>query len=65
VPAGDNFGDLVIDGTPPLWSSGSWLQIQKFRVLFQEIPDFLRNGGSGTGSTQPREYLLEATWKKE
>jgi hypothetical protein len=42
---------------PPLWSSGqsSWLQIQRFRVLFPALPDFLRSGGSGTGFTQPRE----------
>jgi hypothetical protein len=33
-------------------SSGhsSWLQIQRFRVRFPALPDFLRNGGSGTGS---------------
>jgi hypothetical protein len=38
---------------PALWSSGqsSWLQIQRSGAL----PDFLRNGGSGTGCTQPRE----------
>jgi hypothetical protein len=44
---------------PPLWSSGqsSWLQIQRFRVLFPELPDFLRSSGSWTGSTQPRVQL--------
>jgi hypothetical protein len=26
------------------------------RVVFPELPDFLRSSGSGTGSTQPREY---------
>jgi hypothetical protein len=26
------------------------------RVRFQTLPDFLRSSGSGTGSTQPREY---------
>jgi hypothetical protein len=26
------------------------------RVRFPALPDFLRNSGSGTGSTQPREY---------
>jgi hypothetical protein len=38
---------------PPLWSRGqtSWLQIQRSRVRFPMLPDFLR-----TGSTQPREY---------
>jgi hypothetical protein len=43
---------------PPLWSSGqsSWLQIQRSRIRFRALPDFLRSSGSGTGSTQPREY---------
>jgi hypothetical protein len=42
---------------PPLWSSGqsSWLQIQRFRVRFASLPDFLRSSGSGTESTQPHE----------
>jgi hypothetical protein len=42
----------------PRWSSGpsSWLQIQKSRVRFPALPEFLRSSGSGTGSTQPREY---------
>jgi hypothetical protein len=26
------------------------------RVRFPALPDFMRNSGSGTGSTQPREY---------
>jgi hypothetical protein len=26
------------------------------RVRFPALPDFLRSGGSGTGSTQPREH---------
>jgi hypothetical protein len=26
------------------------------RVRFPTLPDFLRSSGSGTGSTQPREY---------
>jgi hypothetical protein len=34
----------------PLWSSG-----QISRVRFPALPDFLISGGSGTGSTQPRE----------
>ena len=42
---------------PPLWSSGQsfWLQIQRSRVRFPALPDFLSSGGSGTGSTQPRD----------
>jgi hypothetical protein len=41
----------------PLWSSGqsSWLLSQRSRVRFPELRDFLRNNGSRTGSTQPRE----------
>ena len=41
----------------PLWSSGQslWLQIQRSRVRFTALPDFLSSSGSGTGSTQPRE----------
>jgi hypothetical protein len=27
--------------------------------------DFLRSNGSATGSTQPREYIWVATWKKK
>ena len=47
---------LVFEG-PPLWSSGQsfWLQIQRSRVRFPALPDFLSSSGSGTGSTQPRE----------
>jgi hypothetical protein len=35
----------------PLWSSGqsSCLQIQRSRVRFLALPDFLRSSGSGTG----------------
>jgi hypothetical protein len=42
---------------PPLWSSGqsSWLQIPRSRVRFPALPDFPRNSGCGTVSTQPRE----------
>jgi hypothetical protein len=42
---------------PSLWSSGqsSWLQIQRSRIRFPALPNFLRSSGSGTGSTQPRE----------
>jgi hypothetical protein len=49
---------------PPLWSSGqsSWLQIQKSRIRFPALLDFLRSIGSGTGSTQPRENKWGAAW---
>jgi hypothetical protein len=52
---------------PPLWSSGqsSWLQIQRSRVRFPALPDFLRSSGSGTGFTQPREDNWGATWMKK
>jgi hypothetical protein len=58
----------VEESRPPLLSSGqsSWLQIQRPRfvqVRFPALPDFLRNSGSGTGSTQPREYNCGPTWK--
>jgi hypothetical protein len=45
------------DIRPPLWSSGQgfWLQIQRSRVRFPELPHFLSGSGSGTGCTQPRE----------
>jgi hypothetical protein len=28
-------------------------------------PDFLRSSGSGTGSTQPREYNWGTTWTEK
>jgi hypothetical protein len=42
---------------PPLWSSGQspWPQIQKSRVGFPALSDFLSSSGSGTGPTQPDE----------
>ena len=47
----------VVEAGPPLWSSGQsfWLQIQRSRVRFPALPDFLSSSGSGTGSAQPRE----------
>jgi hypothetical protein len=35
------------------------------RVRFPALPNFLRSSGSGTGSTQPREYNRGATWNKK
>jgi hypothetical protein len=52
---------------PPLWSSGQsfWLQIQRYRVRFPALPDFLSSSSvTGTGSTQPREVNWGATWIK-
>jgi hypothetical protein len=43
----------------------SWLQIQRSRVRFPALSDFLRSSGSGTGSTQPREYNWGATWMEK
>jgi hypothetical protein len=53
-----NLYSHVEESRPPLWSSdqSSWLQIQRSRVRFPALPDFLRSSGSGTGSTQPCEY---------
>jgi hypothetical protein len=52
---------------PPPWSIGqsSWLQIQRSRVRIPALPHFLRSGGSGTGSTQPREDNWGATWMEK
>jgi hypothetical protein len=52
------YGTTKVSIRPPLWSNdqSSWLQILRYRVRFPALPDFLRNSGSGTGSTQPRQY---------
>jgi hypothetical protein len=49
---------LLFNSRPPLWSSGQsfWLLILRSWVRFPALPNFLRGSGSGTGSTQPREY---------
>ena len=52
-----DFNNPMLSFRPPLWFSGQsfWLQIQRSRVRFPALPDFLSSSGSGTGSTQPRE----------
>jgi hypothetical protein len=57
---------LIHTTRPSLWSSGqsSWLQIQRPRVRFPVLPDFLRSIEPGTGSTQPSEDNWGANWKK-
>ena len=57
----------VIKFRPSLWSSGQsfWLQIQRSRVRFPALPDFLSSSGSGKGSTQPREVNWGPTWIKK
>ena len=49
--------DMLIYVVGALWSSDQsfWLQMQRSRVRFPALPDFLSSSGSGTGSTQPRE----------
>jgi hypothetical protein len=63
VQKGDS--NIMSHDRPPLWSScqSFWVQIQRYGFDSRELPDFLRSSGSGTGSTQPREYKWGATWK--
>jgi hypothetical protein len=35
------------------------------RVRFSALPNFLRSSGSGTGTTQPREYNWGAIWMEK
>jgi hypothetical protein len=48
---------------PPLWSSGqsSWLQIRRPGFDSRHYQE-KKSSGSGTGSTQPREYNWGAIW---
>jgi hypothetical protein len=50
--------DNVVKPIHTVRSSGqsSWLEIQRSRVRFPPLSDFLRSSVSGTGYTQPREY---------
>jgi hypothetical protein len=61
----NNTGGLFV--WPPLWSSGQEFLATdpEFLVWFLALPDFPRSSGSGTGSTQPREYYWGATSKKK
>jgi hypothetical protein len=54
--------DRIREQKPPLWSSGQSYRATDpdVRVRFPLLPDFLRSNGSGTGSTQPREYRLQS-----
>jgi hypothetical protein len=51
------FAKLLNGFRPPLWASGQtfWLQIQRSRIRFPALPDFLKSRGSETGSTLPHE----------
>jgi hypothetical protein len=59
IPTSRNFLSDLILCRPPLWSSGqrSCLQIQRSRVRFQALQDFLRSSGSETECTQLREDI--------
>jgi hypothetical protein len=62
-----HFSELITNYRPTLWSSAqsSWLQIQRARVRYLVLPDFLRSSGSGTGSTQPCEDNWGAIWMEK
>ena len=51
----NNDGDEDNDNNTKSFVQSFWLQIQRSRVRFPALPDFLSSRGSGTGSTQPRE----------
>ena len=48
-------GDFWAQSFKFLSGQSFWLQIQRSRVRFPALPDFLSSIGSGTGSTQHRE----------
>jgi hypothetical protein len=51
---------------PTLWSRGQEFLATdpEVQVRFSAIPELLRSSGSGTGSTQPREYIEELLERK-
>jgi hypothetical protein len=61
----EHFSSLNPPGRNLVGVGGGGAQIQRPRVRFPELPDFLRSSGSETGSTQPREYNCGAAWKKK
>jgi hypothetical protein len=69
---GKGYGRILKMGASPAFDrrsglvvKNSWLQIQRSRVRFSGLPDFLRSSGSGTGSTQPREDNWGVTWMEK
>jgi hypothetical protein len=58
------FYGCLLHQWPSLWSSGqsSWLQIRRPRFDSRHYQK--KSSGSGTGSTQTREYNWGATWYK-
>jgi hypothetical protein len=58
-----HYSPYVYSSRPPLWSE-FLATVPDIRVRFPALQEFLRNSGSGTGSTQPHEYNWGAAWKK-
>jgi hypothetical protein len=53
-----------IPNSDRLCGQSLWLQIQRSRVRFPALPDFMGSSGSGKRCTQPREVNWGATWIK-
>jgi hypothetical protein len=60
VKYGSSFSDVSKERTVCTSTIIFWSEFlatdPEVRVRFPALPDFLRSSGSGTGSTQPREY---------